>query len=156
MFRDLIPALADQFRIVAPDLPGFGQTDMPPRDKFAYTFAKLAEVIERFTELIGLARFALAGGTALALLLVSGAVLWALRSNQPRNPATDDLYSTDHHNVADELASLPKDYAGIPHDVPRLGPPLPGDNGRIWYEAEAKCPSCAPAFLEHTFREPFR
>lgn len=77
-----------------------------------------------------LSRKVLAGGTALALLLISGAVLWALRSNQPRNPATDDLYSTDHHNVADELASLPKDYAGIPHDVPRLGPPLPGDLGR--------------------------
>ena len=43
MFRGLIPALADRFRIVAPDLPGFGQSDMPPRDRFAYTFAGLAE-----------------------------------------------------------------------------------------------------------------
>jgi pimeloyl-ACP methyl ester carboxylesterase len=59
MFRELIPALADRFHVVAPDLPGFGQTDMPPRDKFTYTFAKLAEVIERFTEVIGLARFAI-------------------------------------------------------------------------------------------------
>ena len=58
MFRELIPALSDRFRIVAPDLPGFGQSDMPPREKFAYTFAGLAEVIERFTEVIGLARFA--------------------------------------------------------------------------------------------------
>src|SRR5262245_15996803 len=58
MFRDLIPALSDRFRIVAPDLPGFGQSDMPPRDTFSYTFDKLAEVIERFTEIIGLARFA--------------------------------------------------------------------------------------------------
>jgi pimeloyl-ACP methyl ester carboxylesterase len=58
MFRDLIPALSDRFRIVAPDLPGFGQSDMPPRDKFSYTFDKLAKVIERFTEIIGLARFA--------------------------------------------------------------------------------------------------
>ena len=58
MFRELIPALSGRFRIVAPDLPGFGQSDMPPRDKFAYTFAGLAEVIERFTEVIGLARFA--------------------------------------------------------------------------------------------------
>jgi pimeloyl-ACP methyl ester carboxylesterase len=58
MFRELIPALSDRFRIVAPDLLGFGQSDMPPRDKFAYTFAGLAEVIERFTEVIGLARFA--------------------------------------------------------------------------------------------------
>jgi pimeloyl-ACP methyl ester carboxylesterase len=59
MFRDLIQALSDRFRVVAPDLPGFGQSDMPSRDKFSYTFAKLAEVIERFTEVIGLARFAI-------------------------------------------------------------------------------------------------
>ena len=59
MFRYLIPALSDRFRLIAPDLPGFGQSDMPPRDKFSYTFAKLAEVIERFTEVIGLARFAI-------------------------------------------------------------------------------------------------
>lgn len=59
MFRDLIPALADRFCLVAPDLPGFGQTDMPSRDTFGYTFARLAEVIERFTEVIGLKRFAI-------------------------------------------------------------------------------------------------
>jgi pimeloyl-ACP methyl ester carboxylesterase len=59
MFRELIPALSDRFRIVAPDLPGFSQSDMPSRDRFSYTFDKLAEVIERFTELIGLDRFAI-------------------------------------------------------------------------------------------------
>jgi len=59
MFRDLIPQLADRFHIVAPDLPGFGQSDMPARDKFAYTFDHLAEVIGRFTEVIGLNRFAM-------------------------------------------------------------------------------------------------
>jgi len=77
-----------------------------------------------------LSRKVLAGGTALALLLISGAVLWALRSNHPRSASPDKLYSTDHHYVADGLATLPQDYAGIPHDVPRLGPPLPGDFGR--------------------------
>jgi pimeloyl-ACP methyl ester carboxylesterase len=59
MFRELIPALSDRFRVVAPDLPGFGQSDMPSRDTFSYSFAKLAEVIERFTEVVGLARFAI-------------------------------------------------------------------------------------------------
>ncbi len=59
MFRGLIPALADRFHVVAPDLPGFGHSDMPPRDKFTYSFAKLAEVIERFTEVIWLVRFAI-------------------------------------------------------------------------------------------------
>ena len=77
-----------------------------------------------------LSRKVLAGGTALALLLISGAVLWALTSNRTHNPAQDELYNTDHHNVADGLTTLPQDYAGIPRDVPRLGPPLPGDLGR--------------------------
>ena len=58
MFRDLIPLLADRFHIVAPDLPGFGQSDMPPREKFKYTFDNIARVIERFTEVIGFDRFA--------------------------------------------------------------------------------------------------
>jgi pimeloyl-ACP methyl ester carboxylesterase len=59
MFRDLIPLLADRFHIIAPDLPGFGQSDMPARGKFAYTFDHLAEIIDRFTEVIGLDRFAM-------------------------------------------------------------------------------------------------
>jgi pimeloyl-ACP methyl ester carboxylesterase len=58
MFRDLIPLLADRFHMAAPDLPGFGQSDMPPRDKFNYTFDNVARVIERFTEVIGFDRFA--------------------------------------------------------------------------------------------------
>src|SRR5215813_12749422 len=59
MFRDLIPLLADRFHIIAPDLPGFGQSDMPARDKFDYTFDNIARVIDRFTEVIGLDRFAI-------------------------------------------------------------------------------------------------
>lgn len=59
MFRDLVPKLADRFHIVAPDLPGFGQSDMPARDRFAYTFDHIAEVIGRFTEVVGFDRFAM-------------------------------------------------------------------------------------------------
>jgi pimeloyl-ACP methyl ester carboxylesterase len=59
MFRELIPLLADRFYLVAPDLPGFGQSDMPSRDNFKYTFDNLAKVIDRFTEVIGLDRFAI-------------------------------------------------------------------------------------------------
>jgi pimeloyl-ACP methyl ester carboxylesterase len=59
MFRDLIPLLADRFHLVAPDLPGFGQSDMPSRDDFKYTFDNLANVIDRFTEVICLERFAI-------------------------------------------------------------------------------------------------
>src|ERR1700734_513654 len=57
MFRDLIPLLADRFHIVAPDLPGFGQSDMPDRKQFQYSFDNMAKVIERFTEVIGLKKF---------------------------------------------------------------------------------------------------
>jgi pimeloyl-ACP methyl ester carboxylesterase len=59
MFRDLIPLLADRFHIIAPDLPGFGQSEMPARSKFTYTFDNIAGVIDRFTEVVGLKRFAL-------------------------------------------------------------------------------------------------
>jgi len=59
MFRNLLPLLADRFHVVAPDLPGFGFSDAPARAEFAYTFDHLAEVIERFTEVVGLGRYAL-------------------------------------------------------------------------------------------------
>ena len=59
MFRDLIPLLSDRYRVIAPDLPGFGQSDMPPCGGFSYTFDHMAEVIDRFTEVIGLRRFAI-------------------------------------------------------------------------------------------------
>jgi pimeloyl-ACP methyl ester carboxylesterase len=57
MFRDLIPLLADHFHIIAPDLPGFGQSAMPPRHEFTYTFENIAGVIDRFTEVVGFDRF---------------------------------------------------------------------------------------------------
>ena len=59
MFRDLIPKLADRFHLIAPDLPGFGQSAMKPRDTFSYTFDNVANVIDHFTELAGLTRFAI-------------------------------------------------------------------------------------------------
>ena len=59
MFRDLIPRLANRFRLVAPDLPGFGQSDMPSRESFRYTFDNLARVIDQFTDVLGLSHFAL-------------------------------------------------------------------------------------------------
>lgn len=59
MFRDLLPELADRYRVVAPDLPGFGQTKAPARGKFAYTFDSLAQVIGGFVAELGLTRYAL-------------------------------------------------------------------------------------------------
>jgi len=56
MFRDLIPLLADRFHIIAPDLPGFGNSGMPER---GCTFDRIAAIIDRFTEIVGLQRYAL-------------------------------------------------------------------------------------------------
>jgi pimeloyl-ACP methyl ester carboxylesterase len=59
MFRDLIPWLVGRFHLVAPDLPGFGKSDMPVRGDFDYTFEHITGVIDHLTETLGLDRFAL-------------------------------------------------------------------------------------------------
>jgi pimeloyl-ACP methyl ester carboxylesterase len=59
MFRDLIPKLSDRFRLIAPDLPGFGFTETPKALGFKYGFESVAKVIDRFTEALGLERFAI-------------------------------------------------------------------------------------------------
>lgn len=59
MFRDLIPLLANDYHVIAPDLPGFGNTKAPPRGKFDYTFDHLAQVITDFTEALNLKKYAL-------------------------------------------------------------------------------------------------
>lgn len=59
MFRDLIPLLAPRFHVVAPDLPGFGFSEAPDQSRFTYTFDRLADVIEAFTEAIDLTRYAI-------------------------------------------------------------------------------------------------
>ena len=59
MFRNLIPALADRFHLIAPDYPGFGHSSFPAPDAFEYSFAKLTEVVEGFIEALGLERFSL-------------------------------------------------------------------------------------------------
>ena len=59
MFRNLIPALAERYHVVAPDLPGFGFSDQPDRKQFLYTFENLAKTIASFTEAIGIDRFAI-------------------------------------------------------------------------------------------------
>jgi pimeloyl-ACP methyl ester carboxylesterase len=59
MFRNLIPILAEQYHTVAPDFPGFGQTDLPDHKQFSYTFANLADLIGKFTEAVGLKKFSI-------------------------------------------------------------------------------------------------
>lgn len=58
-YRDLIPALADRFHIIAPDYPGFGNSDMPDPATYSYTFDKISEVIEAFLKLKGFNRYGL-------------------------------------------------------------------------------------------------
>ena len=57
MFRELIPRLEEDFHLIAPDYPGFGQSDMPSRETFAYTFDNLAAVMEKFLERLGVENF---------------------------------------------------------------------------------------------------
>jgi len=59
MFRELIPRLADQFRVIAPDLPGFGFTVVPEQRTYTYSFAALAHTLEAFTNALGLTRYAI-------------------------------------------------------------------------------------------------
>src|SRR5262249_39661604 len=59
MFRDLIPLLAGRYHLVAPDFPGFGQSDMPGRSEYDYTFSNIALAIAQFTEQVGLNKFAI-------------------------------------------------------------------------------------------------
>ena len=129
---------------------GHPETDQPPAPEVIAQALRLRPERPRVTRL---SRKMLAGATALALVLVSGAVLWALQNNQKRGPAPEELYTTDHHNVADGLGGLPKDYAGIPRDVPRLGPPLPGDLGRPIVSAQNQSGPLA-ADAELATREP--
>jgi len=59
MFRNLIPELSQHYHVVAPDLPGFGMTEQPARGQFGYTFENITHVVDRFTEVLGLTRFAI-------------------------------------------------------------------------------------------------
>jgi pimeloyl-ACP methyl ester carboxylesterase len=59
MFRNLIPALADRFRVIAPDYPGYGQSDVPDRSKFAYTFDRCAVLVDGLLDRLGVTRYAM-------------------------------------------------------------------------------------------------
>lgn len=59
MFRNLIPALADKYHVVAPDYPGFGNSSAPSIKEFNYTFDNLANTIDKFTQLVGLKKYSI-------------------------------------------------------------------------------------------------
>jgi type IV secretion system protein VirB10 len=78
---------------------------------------------------VRLSRKVLVGLSVVAGIGVAAALVVALQVGR-RGEGTQELYSLDNRPLADGLAALPRDYAGLPRDVPRLGPPLPGDLGR--------------------------
>ena len=59
MFRELIPRLADRYHVIAPDYPGYGYSQMPDRAKFAYTFDNYANLVDKLTQQLGAARYAM-------------------------------------------------------------------------------------------------
>jgi pimeloyl-ACP methyl ester carboxylesterase len=59
MYRELMPRLADQWHVIAPDYPGFGDSDFPPSGEFEYSFAQLTRTLDKFTTALGLNRYAL-------------------------------------------------------------------------------------------------
>ena len=59
MFRNLIPALADRYHVIAPDYPGYGQSDMPERSTFTYSFDRFGELVDGLLDQLGVARYAM-------------------------------------------------------------------------------------------------
>lgn len=105
-------------------------TDQSQSDSTPSTTAQPFRLRSEGPRVTRLSRTVLIGGTALGLILVCGAVLWALQGDRLRGVTPQELHTTDRPRVADGLAALPRDYSGVPRDVPPLGPPLPGDLGR--------------------------
>jgi type IV secretory pathway VirB10-like protein len=107
-------------------------------DKHADDPAKPFQLDGELPGITRLSRKVLAGGSAVVLVMITGAVIWALQGPSARKTTPGELTSTDHREVADGLSNLPRDYAHVPNDVPLLGPPLPGDLGRPILAAQAQ------------------
>lgn len=86
-----------------------------------------------------LSRRVLIGAAGVGAAAILGLTFWALQQRGRSGPAPE-LYNTDAKTTADGLAALPRDYAGLPKDVPKLGPPLPGDLGRPILAAQGQLP----------------
>ncbi|ODM84392.1 conjugal transfer protein TraI [Bradyrhizobium elkanii] len=92
-----------------------------------------------------LSRKVLAAASALGLAIIGGATVWALQKNRSVSTTSKEVDSTGHHNVAEGLATLPRDYSAVQRQVPQLGPPLPGDLGRPILSAQGQLPVTAAA-----------
>jgi type IV secretory pathway VirB10-like protein len=100
-----------------------------------------------------LSRKVLIGLAVIAIVVVVGAVYWALDIRVGGRHSGSELYNTAHKTETDQLAKLPRDYTGLPHKkspptkpgVPKLGPPLPGDFGRATNQQEQRAAQEADA-----------
>jgi len=89
-----------------------------------------------------LSRKVLLGLGTIVAVGIGAALFLALRPQSPT--AGTELYNTANRTTPDGLANLPRDYTGLPHPVPQLGPPLPGDLGRPIVNAGAPTPGTSP------------
>jgi len=108
------------------DLPADARPDEAPRP--AGDIAREVRLRPERPRVVRLSRKVLAGVGGVSALALGGALIWALQSGESRAP--QELYNTENRQTADGLQRLPRDYAGLPREVPQLGPPLPGDLGR--------------------------
>jgi len=121
------------------------ETDVrPDNDNERYRSASMRLGAER-PRVTRLSRKVLAGAAAVGSAAIFGATFWALQNNHSHTTAPSELYTTDHHNVADGLTGLPRDYAGVPRQAPQLGPLLPGDLGRPILNAQNAPSAGVPA-----------
>ena len=106
----------------------------PPRDE--RSIAQELRLRPERPRVTRLSRKVLVSLGAAGAVVVLGATIWALQQNR-RSSSGQELYSIDNKTTADGLANLPRDYTGLPRNVPPLGPPLPGDLGRPIVAARA-------------------
>jgi type IV secretion system protein TrbI len=99
-----------------------------------------------------LSRKVLMGLVAIAAMTVSGALIWALYQGRAKPTGSGELYNTGNKTTPEGLSTLPRDYIGVPWNVPALGPPLPGDLGRPMLNAQISGPAAMPVDPEQQRR----
>jgi len=99
-----------------------------------------------------LSRKVLMGLATIAAITVSGALIWALYQGRAKPIGSGELYNTGNKTTPEGLSTLPRDYIGVPWNVPALGPPLPGDLGRPMLNAQISGPAAMPVDPEQQRR----
>ena len=99
-----------------------------------------------------LSRKVLMGLATIAAITVSGALIWAFYQGRAKPTGGGELYNTGNKTTPEGLSTLPRDYIGVPWNVPALGPPLPGDLGRPMLNAEISGPAAMPVDPEQQRR----